>query len=277
VIRKWGRVWLCCAAPAWAAAAGFVERPWARPPEREVSAAAPTGGRVTYRQAAAAPAPEPAENLQVGVRATASRLRDSREEFFLGHINELEEHSNLLPYKLYLDWFFLPDWGLELTFDRLRVRTWNEPSGAGGEQVSDGSLRLNELLALLLWRYRNDTAWTPYAGVGLVLVAAGFDHATWWHYGYSSPQEWEDLGKPAEPFRGKTRQLDPSDAVGFVLAGGCKRRLANGWSLDATLRYTQVDVDLHYTLEFGGQVRDKGTRSVPLDHLTLGLGLEYAF
>jgi len=272
-------VLLLAAAPAWAATNGYR---YPAPEPRRVSVlnlarapAAPADAAI-YRPAPRL-APVLQDQVRVGTRVTYSRLIDEDKETFLGNITHLDEINSLLPYKLYADWHFQPDWGVELSYDRFRARTLNRPPEPGGERTSDGSFALNELTACLMWRYRNDSDWTPYAGAGLALVPAQFDAATWWGYGYNSPEHWESVGEPRTPYKGKSRRLDPHDTIGCVVAAGCKRRLSDRWSLDFYLRYMKVDVDTRYTITLGRSVEDKGVKSIPLDHFTAGVGIEYAF
>ena len=276
-MRKWLIVLALAASPAWAETnvLSFPASLGQSPAEvQPAPPAAPSREGVGQEFISAAP---DMSRLHVGTRATYHWLRDSRKETFLGHITELDVKNNLLPNKLYADWSFTPDWGVGVSLDQLRAKAWNQMQSADDVRSSDGSFVLNGITGEMIWRFRSESPWTPYAGIGLTLFLADFDHETWWRMGYGGPEVWKSLGKPSGVYKGKMRKLDPENSVGYVLSAGCKRRLADRWSLDLGLRYTKVDVDTHYTITLGRAVEDKGITTIPMDFVTIGAGIEYAF
>jgi outer membrane protein W len=259
----------------------------AAPASTNVAVEAPA---VATNQPAAVEAPAPAESVpeataietaskpwgfgefSVGTRLTYVSLKQANKDFFLGHLNHMEVDQDLAPYKVFADWFFLPYLGVELTWDKMRAKVFNEPD-PDGTRTSDGAWVISGPIATVVARYPNDSKFTPAVGVGAAFMSETFEHAGWWHWGYSSVQQYEAAGSPAAPYKGGTRTLDPKDSVGFVVTADCDYRFNDHWAADVYGRYMSISADTHWT----NRGEDKGNTSVPLDNYVLGLGVKYVF
>jgi outer membrane protein W len=213
-----------------------------------------------------------ANRLEVGTRITAFALQDTTNPKFLGTINRLKESQSALPLKIFIDWFFHPNWGGELMWDYLRVETGTR------EGNSDGDWTLTGPVLSVIGRYPNDTQWTPYAGLGFAFYNAGFEPEAWWHLGFHSPDEWIAEGSPGESISGLTQNMQPKDPVGIVVQGGCTYEFAADWLLDLHARFTSVEIDDFHVLSVEGTPIDsRGTYKIPLSHISFGIGIRYAF
>ncbi|MCE9616331.1 MAG: hypothetical protein K8T26_18825 [Lentisphaerae bacterium] len=217
------------------------------------------------------------EGWSVGTRLTAYTLTDSRGEPIVGHIDRLDAEQDLLPYKLFAQWRFHPNVGLELTWDRVRAQTLNEPN-ANRDRVSDGSFEAQGPLLTVFGQYLTDTPCTPFLGVGVGWMMASFDADAWWANGYASPEEWESLGRPDASVNTKTRHMDPSDNVALIVTGGCSYALPARWAADVYVRYMSLDIENHYTIYVGDElVNDNGHQQIPMSNVAGGVGLKRSF
>jgi hypothetical protein len=210
--------------------------------------------------------------FEVGTRMNYAKLTDDTKHTFLGQIYKLDEQQDLAPTRVFGRWFFLRDWGVELTWDELRAETYNSPD-ENGVRSSDGDWLISGPIATVIWRYLNDSRWTPDVGAGAGFMSGDTDLAGWWHYGYNSPEQYAALGSPKTPYKAGTRTMDANDAVAFVMTAGCSARITDRWSANVYGRFMSVDVDIHWTTK--GE--DKGSRTIPFDNYVLGLGVACTF
>jgi hypothetical protein len=208
----------------------------------------------------------------VGTRMVYARLVQPTKHTFLGHIDKLEVRQDLAPTRVFGQWFPFPDWGVELTWDEVHAKTFNNP-GDDGVRTCDGDWLISGPIATVLWRYVNDSGWTPSVGVGAGFMSGDVDLAGWWHYGYNSPEQYAALGSPKTPYKAGMRTMDPNDPIALVVSAECDVRISDRWSADLYARYMSVDLDIHWTTKGD----DKGTRTVPFDNYVLGLGAKYRF
>jgi len=209
--------------------------------------------------------------FQVGTRSTFFSLLRGTKDSFLGTINELKEVQNGLPIRLFVDWFFTPTWGVELTWDSLKVQTWTQ------EGYTDGDFTLKGPMISFIGRYENSSQWTPYGSVGLAYFQADFEYDTAWQIGYDNAQHWAEYGFSPTPYRGRIRNMDLSNPIGVLLNAGCEYKFSEAWSADIFLRLTYVEVKDHCTVtEYGVPWRDVGTENIPLSNYAIGLGIRYS-
>jgi outer membrane protein W len=254
------------------------------------SAVSTNAAPATDTQAPAAPAvkTEPAVELPVAEEVAGGRfaigtrltylmlLKESGD--FMGHIDKLDAEQNLAPYKLFARWYFFRDFGLELTWDEVKAKTYNEPDEGTGARSSDATYVISGPILTALWRHRTEKRWTPWGGAGLAFMKGDVEHEGWWHYGYSSQNQYEQLGSPTTPNKGLTREFELDDPVGLVLAAGCDVTVNDRWSVDLYARYMNVEVKNHYTMSYNGTVfDDNGTKTEPLSNIVFGLGAKYTF
>ena len=214
--------------------------------------------------------------VEAGTRMTAFRLSDTQSvgadreagETFLGNINQLDDVQDYAPTKLFLAYFPIPYAGLELTGDRVEANVRN-----ANNDFSDGSVCMSGPIITLIGRYPNRSVFTPYAGVGLAMWNADFKVQSWWRYGYDSPESWEAAGSPEKAALGVKKRIEVQNATGIALLAGSDIRVYENWSVDVMMRSIDIDADAHY-------YRNKELRrtgSLPLDHVTYGIGVRYTF
>ena len=136
-------------------------------------------------------------------------------------------------------------------------------------------------LTLLGWP-EPDWIIRPYVGVGVEYVDASFEHANWWHYGWSSPEDYARNGHGStKPHHGVTRTMvvkKPGCAP--TLSGGVTIGVSRHVQLDAYVRWTDFDdaetvfrrrdpIHSHeYTMRTG---------AFPAEHIVYGIALKAVF
>jgi len=193
---------------------------------------------------------------------------------FLGSINKLEADQNYMPVKIYADWFFTRDWGIELTWDKVIAASHSvHPDDT---DVTDGKWDIKGPILSMIGRYCNSTRVTPYGGIGITYMFTDFDAAPYWSL-RMSPAQWAANGYSDYPLIG-SQTMDTDNALGFVAFGGCDVEVAHNFLLDVYARYMNVAVDTHYYINLpGGGYEDHGWYKIPLSNVALGLGVTYAF
>ena len=219
-----------------------------------------------------------AGRLALGTRVTWFSLMDDKhtlDEAFLGNLDQLDDNQDLAPYKLFAQYWFC-DWGgVELGWDKVSADVVNEPTKGA---VSDGTVEMSGPMLSLMARLPTSYIYTPYAGLGVALWSASFDHAAWHHYGYESPEAYASAPEPRnKPQGGKIRDIDVEDAIGLVLTAGCDVYLTKNWSVDLYARYLDIAADAEYQLTIGDTPHNHDEGSFPLEHVALGAGVKYTF
>jgi len=181
---------------------------------------------------------------------------------YLGTIYALEEDQNYLPFKPYVAYFFTSFLGVELAYDQIDAET--KAIDLGSEHVkTDGTVSLSGLTLSIIGRYENDTAFTPYAGIGLGFYSGDFDEDSDWAYTAST---------------GRSRVMDVDSAVGFLLTLGCKWSLTENWFVDGSMQYVAVDPDATFhAYESTGVEYISMPGHFPMDNLAFRLGVGYSF
>jgi len=211
------------------------------------------------------------KNFEIGTRSTYFWIRDDKRGAtqlpgnagnYYGSINELVEVEDPWPLKIFVDYKINPYWGVELTWDQIKAKTYTQvdpTSGWGG--YSDGTLSLIGPEASVFARYPNDTIFTPYAGVGAVYYfASNTENGDWAH-----------------PYGDFYQAFDPNNTWGWVFYGGCAIPLSGPWSADLFVRYTKVGVDGTHYQGFGAADSIGGQFTFPLSNVSAGLGVRYSF
>ena len=213
---------------------------------------------------------------QLSVRNRHVPYDPEQERNFLGNINKMEEDGCTgagisVRYGL-LSWLAVEASGP----GRADLKAWNRD----GESC-DGTLRLRTWSARLLLRWPTDDGWfSPYAGFGVERVSASFEHANWWHYGWSSPQDYETFGNGSkEPHHSASRRMElSSPGVAPVVALGATIRLHENAELDLFGSWTDSDdVDVVFYRTDGRLTRRMRTGAFPSEHLSYGIALRYVF
>jgi outer membrane protein W len=219
-----------------------------------------------------------AGHLQVGTRMTGFMLLEDTSDSFIGSIDKLNKIENYWPLKLYADWYFTRYWGVELAWDQVKAESATQEKPGDSASHSDGDWVITGPILSVIGRYPNSSHWIPYGGVGLAFMSSTFDHATWWHTGFGSEEDWVANGSPDTTLNGLTRTFEPDNTIGTVAFGGCDYKITDNLLADFYLRYMNASVDTHYFMSMNGSMLDnRGWYSIPLTNVALGLGLAYAF
>jgi len=181
---------------------------------------------------------------------------------YLGTIYALEEEQDYLPFKPYMAYFFTPFLGVELAYDEMEAET-RAIDTSSHKVKTDGTVSLSGLTLSLVGRYKNDTAFTPYAGFGLGFYSGDFDEDSAWAYTAST---------------GRTRVMNVDSTVGLLLTLGVKWSLTENWFVDGSLQYVAVDPDATFNgYESDGTQYIYETGHFPLDSLAFRLGIGFSF
>jgi len=218
-------------------------------------------------------------HLEAGARITTFSL-DSTSGSFIGTINGMQQDQSRTP-DLFLDWLFTPYIGLELTWDKVAAvtQTYTHPA-------SDGSLEMKGPVLSLFGRYPfevNIGEWTtivsPYAGIGLAFLSADFNAEGWWHYGFATPElynQWVANGSPASAIT-YSRTMTLTDDTGTALSLGCSFRVWNRLSVDLYFRSVDAGSDATFLRAYSDGNSEATHGHFPLSHKTHGLGVRYSF
>ncbi len=225
--------------------------------------------------------------VHVGVSFTTSTAKETKAPdgtCYLGNLDELREDEMTgigfnIQYDLcdYIALSFANDMHVEHA-------VWNRPTEAHAAESTDGNLILEGMLyqVILQCPFRfSDNAWalTPYVGVGITDIKAKWDHAAWWHYGWSSPADYEAYGRGSTaPRKGNSRWMvleEPSSA--FTFTAGLSVQILAHLDLDFFYRMVSVDdIDAKFhRRKPTGPVEREGY--FPAEFSTIGFGLRYVF
>jgi hypothetical protein len=230
------------------------------------------------------------DHLEFGIRIDHFKLiNDSERHFdssgslsegYLGSITDLREDQNYAP-TLYANILF-SDWlALNIGYERYTIETVTYWDGH-----SDGAFDFSGPSFSAQFRYPNRGEFTPYAGLGFVMLDAEFTEEGWWHNGFGGTdaaanyQAWISSGAPAWPNGGYRRNLEIHDDLVFKLAlqGGCHWQAMDYVSVNLGLRYVNLDSKLDYTLSrYGTVFSDRGTSKFPMEVWTVDLGVVFNF
>lgn len=178
---------------------------------------------------------------------------DTRDDNFLGTIDQLDLDDDLAPTRIYAQYFFSENIGVGVSYDAIEA-------DATDEEASDGLIQASGPILYLVGRYPNGSAFTPFAEVGVGFYSTSFDEE----------ESWADDGE----FR---RYMKTDDAEAFVLALGCDYNINEAWSVNLYARVVEgLDFDAaHYNTENPSRPRQTG--EFTLDYFGVGLGVKYAF
>ena len=212
-------------------------------------------------------------NFEIGTRVNYFWLHDDKRGAvqlpgnagnYYGSLNELIEVEDPWPVKVFVDYKFSPYWGVELTWDQIKAKTYTQvdptsQSSFGG--YSDGTLSLIGPEASIFGRLPNDTIFTPYVGIGAVYYFAGNSENPGW----------------AHPYDDFYQKFDMNNTWGWLVYAGCDIAVSGPWSVDVLVRYTKVDVDGTHYQGTGSASDPSGNPSFPLSNITACLGVRYSF
>lgn len=171
---------------------------------------------------------------------------------FLGSLTGLEEEQNYAPYNFFINYAILPWMGIGLSYQQVEVRTIDFKGG-------DGNFNADGPSPYLFFRYLNESRFTPYGEIGLVLWSISFDPLP----------EWSEGGR---------RQFVVEDDVGFFLAGGVDYEVVEHVFLDFQIRYVTGDAQTEFYFENPERIGEpNATGDFPLEHVAVALGAKWRF
>jgi hypothetical protein len=219
-------------------------------------------------------------HLELGTRSTYFKIIDYNDSF-VGSVDSLDSVQNYDPTRVFLDWVF---WngekislGTEITWDRVAARTITSSTGR-----TDGTLFASGPIWTLFARYKNESRFTPYAGLGAAFYNRTRVSKGSWHYGFSGDDvqgylAWRQAGSPSWPNDGYNRTFNLDDAAGFVATFGCAIKIGGHWEADLYGRYTNVVLDNEYTLSYYGDVFRSESYEFDISNMAYGVGIKYVF
>jgi opacity protein-like surface antigen len=215
--------------------------------------------------------------LEIGLRFAQVKLDDpTREDGFVGTINELSEDRSSLPYNVVLGLRCNSYLGMNMMWDSLRAKTHT----TSDNRHSDGAFTDDGPTFTLVGSYPLPHGVTPYVECGLHLVSADFDAEQWWALGYASPSSHASLGSPGVSRGGLRRYMETESdsATGFAWGLGLLIALSEHCRLDLAVRHVEADGEAHFYIKQGGQMlHDRGLHSIPLSYTAYCVGMRYAF
>ena len=199
--------------------------------------------------------------LEIGTRIIGVSLledtkgtgTDTRDDNFLGSIDQLDVDQNYAPTRLYAQYFFSDYVGAGISYDKVEA-------DAGDSRGSDGMLGIQGAIIYLVGRYPTESGFTPFAEAGVGLYHSSFDENA----------DWEDDGD-------YKRYMDVDDPTALVLGLGCDYAITATLSVNLYTRLvTNTDMDAdHYNSKAPSTPRQSGDFN--LDYVGYGIGIKYAF
>ena len=221
--------------------------------------------------------------LSLGITLAKARVRHrhvpydpEQEHNFLGNINDMREHGDVA-LGLVARYEILPWIAVEAANDMRADLDARNNDGLS----CDGTLVLRgwRVQALIFWP---EPQWIvrPYVGLGFEHVDASFRHAPWWHYGWSSPEAYEEQGHGSKsPHNGVTRTMivkNPGFAPAVSL--GATVGLHRYAQLDAFVRWTDFDdAETVFRRREGDREYTMRTGAFPAKHTVYGIALSAVF
>lgn len=219
------------------------------------------------------------ERLSAGVRITSFSLTDpdrpedeTREETFIGYVNELQEDNNnqihpTILYKLHRYVAF------EFTMDEVAARTQNF-----NNDLADGVVVMSGPIFNLFFTYpMMDDRISPYVGIGYAPWTSEFDHDAWWMLGWGSPEEYEAAGSPGISPNGYERRILVEDDSGMVWTVGVNAKLHRRAELDFMVRGISLDPANEHGVMFDGVYAKKREGDFDMSHIAFGCALRFIF
>lgn len=201
------------------------------------------------------------------------------EKAFLGNIDTLKEDDTgqfgfTVKYDFcdYLAILFADDMRAELS-------AWNYDGAS-----TDGSLILDGYTLQLLVQYPFEIQQAylkivPYVGLGYSWISARWSYASWWHWGWSEPEDYEKYGNGEQkPHNGYSRWMLPEDpSTAFTWALGIDFTVYGHLGIDFFYRVVDLDdIDTDFrTHAPDGRLMREG--SFPASFSAYGVALRYVF
>lgn len=218
------------------------------------------------------------DRLELGINLSRFSLKknrrpadESRQETFLGYINELHAEQSSTP-RIAIGYRINPYLALNYTHDRVEARTWNF-----NNQLSDGVVRMSGPILSLIASYPVTDWLAPYAGFGYAPWKSSFDHDAWWTLGYGSPDAYQAAGSPPVTRETRRRLIRVDDRSGWILRGGVELRIHRHWLIDAGIRRHSLSTGAHFYHLQNGRRHLISSGDFDLSHTMVSLGLRGIF
>ena len=219
--------------------------------------------------------------LEVGTRIISIDLKDDTTDIdetrngFLGTIVGLDDQTDQLPTRFFVDVLFNRYVGIELSYDKIAAETRTSP--LFGDVKSDGTLELSGPILSVFGRYPNPTGITPYGGLGVAFYSSEFEETAHWGKGYPNLASYVAAGSPDEPLNGRTRTMNVDGVTALVVYGGVLWSFHENWAVDLYIRSLDADVDANFIGGVGDAVDVDKDGVFPMGHTGYGLGIHYVF
>lgn len=225
----------------------------------------------------------PKNRLSFGLRSSLQILTDadsghrggtSGSGTFLGTIYALDESQNLAPIRPFITYDISPWFSLEMAYDYQEAQTL---AASGSVDKSDGDVILQGPTLSLLGKYPNSTSFTPFFGLGVGFYSADFDESDHWALGYPNEITYVALGSPSTLYNGRRRSMDAEDTIVLLIQAGLTYAINPRWFLDLSAQYFRSDVDATFHGYTDGVPDTEITGELPMDNLSLRIGVGYHF
>ena len=211
--------------------------------------------------------------------STAKTTTAPAGEYYLGNLNNLQE-EDMAGFGVNIQYDLCDYIALSFaTGTHVELAAWNQM-----DESTDGSIVMDGMLYQIIVQYPfrftdYGFAFTPYVGFGIMNLSTEWSYANWWHYGWSTPEDYKHYGNGStKPRNGYSRWMvieEPSDP--FTLTFGLAFQILE--HLDLDFFYRQVPVDdikaTFHTKKANGPVMREG--SFPAEFSTFGAALRYVF
>lgn len=224
-----------------------------------------------------------AKRLSVGASFSCASMKTthvpydpSKEANFLGNVNRLEE-SDMNGFGVVVRYEICPYIGFQFSNDlHAELGMWNkENESRDADFVLDGyTYELMLLVPIDVIRL------TPYVGLGYTDISCEIEYNNWWHYGWSSPTDYDAYGRGSTlPRNEVTRWIvveEPSSA--FTFTAGVSLKLFRYAQLDFFYRTISADdVQIEFRRGIRGSTGHMLNGHVPLECSTFGGALRVVF
>ncbi|MCK5850203.1 MAG: hypothetical protein KAH23_04750 [Kiritimatiellae bacterium] len=227
------------------------------------------------------------DHLEIGWRFTHFWLVTEKDEF-IGSIDTIRAEQSYLtdnffldhfwPNGLYFNWLIDENLAIELTYTLLQASTWSH-----GNHHTDGTLQASGPILTVLYRFPNNTGYTPYAGAGLAFfISTDVTTDNPWHHGFEGGgideyNAWIESGAPEWPNNGYQRTFSLDNPIGYVINMGIDKSVSDNLQLDLNLRYTDVTFDNTFTLSWYNDVGRTRYNEFDLSNFALSIGVKHMF
>lgn len=210
--------------------------------------------------------------------SSADKRSVPHERAFLGNLDTLDEDTKVgygLNVKYDICDYFAVLFANDINID---LGAWNN-----GSLSKDGALLLNGFVLEGIVQYplyvNDDCTVVPYIGLGVAEMTAGWRYANWWHYGWSSPEDYDTYANGSKEFHNHySRWMIPDDpSAAFVWSAGLCLNVFQHLDLDFSYRHVNVDdIETNFRVRRrNGPIMRSG--AFPAKHSSFCVAVRYVF